>query len=771
LPRRVSRKGRTASVWGSLAGLAVGLALLPFISIKPRIDQIPGIAAATGLNPTTDVLRLAALALLPLVGGALGLLSCARGARRFRPRPRMSTSQARLETVGTKHVFLAAIVAHALIAWALTAEAIARGGIAPPLLLCLLLTASFLTAVVLGGGKPRAGAVFLAAASPILVLALRPQRLPWIWVMIAWLGLPVVARLAAAHWRSLTSRLQVVAIVVLLPGSVVALGAALDGRLPTVADLFENGHSLLPASEYLRGELPYRDIVPGHGLAIDGLLQEASLKSVDDSYIGFRRGEVIAGLLFWPSLYFLAYAATGSPSIALTGILYTFVFFPEYSFTRATLSVAMLGLAILGARSKSKSAWLLVGLCLPLSVFVAVDFALYGFCGIATALWIARGNRILHLRRVCLGAVLTGLPLMIYLAARGLLGVFLSTTFVYIPSLLPAYAQGLPPIRMIVSSATPDLFRAHLAVLYISVLAFAVLLGAFLPRAPIVGQRVRAILPVCAWVTCAMMAVVERRHLQFPLLLVPIGIVLVGRLALLNVRFAHTMAVGGTVVAASWFSAHALVTSLGARLAGPVRVPEDLAPFGALRRASGALFRSDAAHLMSATMSVMSELAFEPDDTWVDFSNAPGLYFVLDRGCPVRYYEVPFYESEAAQYEVIDSIRRNPHVKVALMASGLSSQDIDGISNSVRAPLVDAFIREKFEPFRTIGAAVFWRRKDEITEMLRVSPDHAHRSGDPVGTVFSQTHSAFAGGIWSLQLTPAPSGIETSELHHGHAWR
>ena len=46
------------------------------------------------------------------------------------------------------------------------------------------------------------------------------------------------------------------------------------------------------------------------------------------------------------------------------------------------------------------------------------------------------------------------------------------------------------------------------------------------------------------------------------------------------------------------------------------------------------------------------------------------------------------------------------------MFSGLLAQDIDQISNSTRAPLVAAFIREHFRPFTKAGDIEFWIRKD-----------------------------------------------------------
>jgi hypothetical protein len=100
-------------------------------------------------------------------------------------------------------------------------------------------------------------------------------------------------------------------------------------------------------------------------------------------------------------------------------------------------------------------------------------------------------------------------------------------------------------------------------------------------------------------------------------------------------------------------------------------------------------------------------------DTWLDFANAPGLYYLFDRDCPIRYYEVPFYEAESAQDEVIAAVDANPRVRTVLISSGLLAQTIDGLDNATRAPRVAAFLRERFRPFYRAGGIEFWLRKDE----------------------------------------------------------
>ena len=56
-----------------------------------------------------------------------------------------------------------------------------------------------------------------------------------------------------------------------------------------------------------------------------------------------------------------------------------------------------------------------------------------------------------------------------------------------------------------------------------------VLLGAYLPQAPRVGPRIRALLPICAWVVVAMLSVIERQHVGYVFMVVPIAMLLTAR--------------------------------------------------------------------------------------------------------------------------------------------------------------------------------------------------------------------------------------------------
>ncbi len=96
-------------------------------------------------------------------------------------------------------------------------------------------------------------------------------------------------------------------------------------------------------------------------------------------------------------------------------------------------------------------------------------------------------------------------------------------------------------------------------------------------------------------------------------------------------------------------------------------------------------------------------------DTFYDFADRGNLFFLLDRDCPVRHVEVSFYESEKAQRGVIATIDRNPHIRAALVPA-TDATAIDGVPNSVRAPLVWRYLQANFAPDVAVGEIVIWRR-------------------------------------------------------------
>src|SRR5262245_16373560 len=210
-------------------------------------------------------------------------------------------------------------------------------------------------------------------------------------------------------------------------------------------DLFEDRHSLLPASEFLRRGLPYRDIIPGHGLISDGLLQAAGFRIFGDDYRGYYITETLAAALFWPSLCVLAFVATGSAAAAFGSLLLTFLVYAEPGYVRVIPSLWILALALAASRSEKGRFWVACGALVPLALVVAVEFAVYAAGAALVALWVARGPRLGHLEQFAGGAAVSAAVIGFVFAAVGFFGGFVQTTFLFLPTLMPAYA--IPLVR------------------------------------------------------------------------------------------------------------------------------------------------------------------------------------------------------------------------------------------------------------------------------------------------------------------------------------
>ncbi len=701
----------------------MAVAVAASLPSRSAVGQVPGYAAERGFDPATDVLRLVLLAVLPVVGGAVGMRLAATRSRipTGAPAPQPPSS-GRGRWPARAGLVVSAVTAHAIAVWTFLVVPLSGGGVPPVFSFAGLLAVSFGLAVLLGSRDPARGAVFLAAACPILPLTLLGPRPPAFWLAAgaAGLVLPILARSAARSLPAIQRPLRTVLLWVLLPGSVTGLVAAAVMRAPTVGDVFEDGHALLPASEYLKGERPYRDIVPGHGLVSDGLLQAAQLQLFGDDYRGLKRGTKLVGVFFQPAFYALGWAATGSPAVGFGGLLLTLLILPNYLFVRALLSLWTLVLAIYASRTRRPWAWLACGAALPIGLCVAVDFTAYAAAGVAVALWVARGDRGAHLRRLLIGAAVSAGAIALALASFGILGGFVQTTFVFVPSLLPVYALGFPPLELPKEDPGPPAFawlRSQTAMAYVFLAISAVVSGALLPRAPRVGARARGLLPVLAWIFAGMLSVIERHHVTYPLLAAPVCLLLLDRWARGWTRRRSVGALATALLMATLVVGRepiSFVSAASRALVRPWTPPAARAVEGeGLSRARGAVFLEADAALIEATAEMIRRTDLRGGDTWLDFANAPGLYYLFDRDCPIRYYEVPFYEAESAQREVIAAVAANPRVRVVLASSGLLAQEIDHVSNDERAPRVAAFLREHFRPYWSAGAVEFWIRKDE----------------------------------------------------------
>jgi len=131
---------------------------------------------------------------------------------------------------------------------------------------------------------------------------------------------PFVLRLVLRNGRRAAQILVLVVYPLALYSYANALSLGTAEGKPRV-DFFEDGHALLPASEYLRGERPYRDTLPAHGLIEDGLFDVAAMQ-IGDVNLGTRgKARSVVGSLVAVALYAVAFAATGSAEGAFLAVL------------------------------------------------------------------------------------------------------------------------------------------------------------------------------------------------------------------------------------------------------------------------------------------------------------------------------------------------------------------------------------------------------------------------------------------------------------------
>lgn len=753
-------RGEAVTLAGALVGLAAGALAARLIRLPVSPDQLAGLAKTRGFNPRQDVLWFALLGLGALAGAGLarylsrnppaGLLlfrslpiwlklalaACvALAAMAFFQRVPLrwqfpvawsgwlalgAAAPLAKGTASERRIGLAAAAAHALTLWLFLAAPAAKAGISSLSLGALLLAFSIFEGYWLGNRSLERGAPNLALAALAFPVAFWSGRSDAACVETAVLAalLPLAGPAVAAINGQVRAFLRALTVTVFLPGSIAALGAAACLHTPPMGNFFEDGHGLLPASEYLRGELPYKDIVPGHGLIADGVLQAVELRVFGDDYRGLSRGAKVVGAFFWPLVYAVGVAATASPAFGFWGAGLSFLAFPQFMFFRVMASLVCLALAARAARTGRSGAWLAAGAALPIAMLFALEFSFYAGAAAAAALVVSRGRRLANARRFLAGALLSAVAVGAVFAVLRILRDFLYDTFVFIPRLFPAYALGTPPAPASLGSHLQGLeaFTSLVdrdALYYWFLIVALVVTSSLLVRAPAVSSRGRALLPLLVWFCAGTLSVIERHHFGYPLFVAQIALLLLAR---------WLKGYRSWASARGWLAVAVLLIAIFAQRPGGFlpsvvfglansQPPAGVAALSEPPRARGVLFPREETVVIATTGVFLQSGLLAPDETWLDFANASLLYYLFNRDCPIRYYEVAFYEAPSAQEEVIAAIARNKRVKAVLIRTGLNTDWVDGVPNDQRAPLVFQYILKEFQPAFKENGVEFWTRK------------------------------------------------------------
>jgi hypothetical protein len=470
-------------------------------------------------------------------------------------------------------------------------------------------------------------------------------------------------------------------------------------------NFFEDGHSLLPASEYMRGERPYRDILPAHGLFEDGMFDYLALQAGDVTAGSRAKTRAIVGNLNCVALYFLALAVTGSAEGALFAVLLSFMSGAYSGHLRLVAPLFTLACIAAAVRLRRPRLFAVAGFGTVVCGIVSLDFAAYTFLTFVVAV-----IRYRPAFRFAIMGVLAGvIPLTLAFVAFGILDDFIRGTFIETLAVGPAYTLTFftPPAAMLKVAAFPDVLAALLdrdVFHYLFWAAMAVFTGATVTRR--VPRRLEPVVLLGVWIVATAISYAERHHLYFSMVSTVVIVYVILRLLRRRNPLAIAAIVAATALAAP--TVHMSIIGWMRRTRGPVDagwIEAQNVP-----RARGGLWYGNDAAVITSVQKYL-DLTLQPDETFFDFTNSGILYFLFRRDCPIREYEVAFYETEEGQREVIRRLEANPKVKAALIPSTPKGRfTIDGIANADRAPLVWQYLQQNFHPDFEEGDVVFWRR-------------------------------------------------------------
>ncbi len=454
-------------------------------------------------------------------------------------------------------------------------------------------------------------------------------------------------------------------------------------------DFFEDEHPLVPASEMLRGELPYRDVVPVHGLLTDGGLELAAMKTGDDTIGELLTTRRLLSALNLVAIYAVGFAATGSAGLGLLGAFAGIALFPAATIWLRTIpALFALAAACSAVRLRSVRRLRIAGGLLVLAFLTGMEFAVYsGIVILVVALlWKPRRKA---LAQLALGGAVIALPIAAFFALDGFLVPFVRVT---LGELLPAGKVFVPgPL---------DLPRTLSAALW----ALALVLTAAGLRGRI--RRADSVWLIGLWIAVAGLSFAQRHHAYYEF---AIGVFLVGVMALIARRSRIAAAIAALLILVLVRpDQHLLQVAAPLRLAHGV--PEgDGVKIDSLLRARGAVFRPEVAAAVGSAQKFTASL--QPRETFYDFSNSGLLYFLLQRNAPTRHQHIPFVEPEASQREIAQRLASDRSIVAVLLASPGGDANIDGVPNRVRAPLVWQTIERNFAPSFDENGVVFWRRR------------------------------------------------------------
>ena len=462
--------------------------------------------------------------------------------------------------------------------------------------------------------------------------------------------------------------------------------AALHATLPVTMNVFEDSHSVPVATAMMRGERPYRDIVPTHGLISDGLIDYVALELGHRSLRKMLLARLLAGTTSSVAIYYLVVAATGSAEVGLLGTFLVFCLASGSAlWIRPPAALFALAATVAATRLRSRRWFMVAGALVVLAWLWSVDFGLYAAITAVFAAFRARS-----LKPLAIGAAAFAVSALLVFAVFGFASDYLRATFVDLPATHSAYFAW--------SLLVPGVLRSPAIVHHIGnednlfvvtwLIALIATCAAF-ARSPFRAGANDAPWIIGVWMVVSAASWVERGNLYFYVAVVPF---IVAALYVLS-RYSRPIAIA--------------LTFFVALLAQPFRHVITVVP-GLYAMKRPPLFDETSDRSIRAARHFGA--ALKPGDTFVDFTNSALLYALLGRDCPLPFVEVANYQPEKMQRDMIRRIEANKHVTAALISFPGTNSEVDGVPNRERAPLVWAYLQKNFAPSFNEDGVQFWRR-------------------------------------------------------------
>jgi hypothetical protein len=512
-----------------------------------------------------------------------------------------------------------------------------------------------------------------------------------------------------------------------LPFLLFCISYASTASLTQWIDLFHRGESLGPASDLLRGKVPFRDVFMLHGLLEDGLLDSWLMQLFGRNVDVALMRPVVLGSVAVTMLWYLGMVIFDSIPLAMVSILLGAVTTVDNE--RALLEILAIALLIGGLRRNSRWLVLFSGIAAAVTIFYSLDIGLYAVGGgmlAIVAVPFIRGSarRGWTLLGPFVGGIAIGAsPFVTYLLSRGAFGAFVETSFVAIPRIIDAvWSLPFPDLTTTFRSNLNlhtladfllfEHFRFILNPLVIGIALIVLVQRAISKKSDTLDLSLTVLTAFAILTQRSALGRADFPHQYFSAFL--IGPMILILLVLLGRATAHLWRTHDRPAQAFLILAGAVIVPL---LAVMLWVPDiantrldDMTHF--LGRVSRIGWIDPAAEeirgRVEGVKSVVDELS-KPGQPLFDFSNQPALYFFCDRPNPTRFYQVPIVSPRAYQIETIRALEaaRPPLV---IRHSPQEFDVFDGIDNSIRAQAVAAYIDDHYVYARSTRGVEIWRR-------------------------------------------------------------